>query len=222
MSVFDRPTVQLFGDTPYNRIVIEPGIGSEQIVRAAIAQIQSNLEQATAQVQEVWDARDQDFAEQFDRPYRQTIIPQVTLKNYYTGQKPSLVEAPLDRWPSITVYCGNHSPAPAQPDEFGVTSIPLFIEVLCETGPIAEADLHDTEGIEAEDKVFRIAERLASAVHISVTSDPTLGGVLTGPIQGPPTVISAPPYARKASKGAGDNHIFTGRQLQYPALKNIY
>lgn len=220
MMVFES-TVQPFGGA-FDRFAVEPGLGGEEIVRAALWQVKSHIEEKTAYVKSIWDERDEAFATEFEKPFRQTVLPTIAPRNYYTGQTPSLVEAPLEQWPSITIYAGQSTPAPAQPDQYDTMRIPLYVEVLCSFGPVKETELHAEQGIEAENAVWRICERLSSAVHLCIKTDPSLGGTLAGPIERPPEIVRSEPFARKADKGAGDFHIFAGRQLQYSTLKHTY
>lgn len=216
---FDRPGFVQFGGE-HDQFSIEPGLGTEEIQRAVITQIRAHLADEIAGLKDLWDARDRDYCAMIGAQFEPTIIPKVKDSNFYTGTKPSLVQAPLDRWPSITAFCGELVPAGDQPDHFGTLNIPIYVEVLCAAGPVEQEEIYNAKGIVTEEILDRMLSRLTDAVHLCIMRNPTLG-ILAGNLT-PPSLITSQPFARAEEKGTGTRYIFQGRQLSYSGQKNIY
>lgn len=205
------------------RLRMEPSIGDdgEFVQRAAIAQIKANLSQAVAYLENIWDQRDKEFAEVMGRKFQSITIDVPTSDNLYTGARPSLVESPVQFWPSITARCNNAKASQeGQLDQMDVIDLDLYIEILCKAGPVPQADLHALPGIEAEGAVDAQGNRLTSAVQGCISVDKTLGGVVQR-ISKPGTIKPSKPFARpERANGTGDYYIFYGKQLNYIVTKH--
>lgn len=205
-----------------NHIGLGLGIEHEQVQRAAKAQIMDFLPEVTKQLQGIWDQRDRNHAEITDTAFNKIKLPEVEKENFYTGLKPSLVEAPLFKWPSITVFCHNSKPSSFQADQYDTNDLSMGIWILCKIGPIKEENIHEDEGIKAEEELDSITQRLSDAVHICIKKDPCLGGVIAGNIEKPPVIDQEMPWSRKKEKGTGNIYIFQGKQMMYTVQKNSF
>lgn len=203
----------------------QPAIGTdEEIVQhAALLQIVNNLAKTVAYQEALCNARDQAWALSTGREYRQLHIEQPTPDNFYLGPRPSLVESPVDFWPSVTVRCNSSRSAPVneQLDDIDVSYADLFIEVLCKAGPVDQDELHERAGIEADGMVDAQVQRLTAAVQACISLDKSLGGVVMR-IDRPPTVKPSIPFSRPGTgpKGTGPYYVFQGKQLQYTVCKH--
>lgn len=203
----------------------QPAIGTdEEIVQhAALLQIFKNLKECVRYQEALWNARDLALAKEMGREYRQVHIEIPTPDNFYAGPRPSLVESPVDFWPSITVRCnsGRSAPVNEQLDEIDVTYVDLFIEVLCKAGPVNQDELHELAGIETDGMVDAQVQRLTASVQACIALDKTLGGVIMR-IDRPPTVKPSIPFSRPGTgpKGTGPYYVFQGKQLQYTIYKH--
>lgn len=196
------------------------GIEFEQIQRVTLAQIKKFLPEVTKKLQEKWDKKDADFAANANIPFKTVQIPQV--ENFFTGIKPSLLEAPIEMWPSITVYCHNAKASPFQPDQYDENLIPLFIDVLCTHGPIQQDVVHKKDGILAEQALDSQLQRLSDAVQICIKKDPTLGATITGPIEKPPTIITSLPWAKTEASSGSNVYIYQGKLHEYTVKKDSF
>lgn len=203
----------------------QPAIGTdEEIVQyAALLQIFNSLGKTVAYQEALWNARDLAWAQSMGREYKQVHIEMPSPDNFYLGPRPSLVESPVDFWPSITVRCnsGRSAPVNEQLDEIDVTYADLFIEILCKAGPVDQDELHERAGIETDGMVDAQVQRLTAAVQACIALDKTLGGVVMR-IDRPPTVKPSIPFSRPGTgpKGSGPYYVFQGKQLQYIVCKH--
>lgn len=149
-------------------------------------------------------------------------IRRVDPKNIYIGARPSLLQAPIDFWPSITIRCGDLRPARgAQGDQWDVFNCDLYIEVMCYGGPVDREHLHLQEGIDAEGSVNLQTHLLSGAVQMCIAQDRSLGGAIMA-IQDPPSIHPSFPTAvpGDSQERTGDYYIYQGRQHHYVITRN--
>lgn len=202
---------------------MEPAIGDdcEQVQRAAILQIKTNIAGAVSYIENLWEARDREFAKLMDNKFESVSIDIPRDDNFYTGARPSLVESPVDFWPSITARCNNARPSLEQLDQVDIIDADLYIEILCKAGPVPQKELQERAGIEAEGMVDAQAQRLTAAVQGCISLDKSLGAVVQR-IARPPTIRPSKPFARPESAGGtGDYYVFMGKQLNYIVSKHL-
>ena len=213
---------------PFGGEIQRPGIGTgleaEQVYRAAKWQVMTFLPETTEELQQLWNARDREYAELTEAPFTELRIPDVARTNFYTGARPSLVEEPfpLEKWTNVTFYCGNTKPNISQPDDWDTSDIELHVIVMCNSSQVLQENLHNKEGMEAVAEVDSKLQRLSDAVHSCIKRDPTLGNVLSGQIEKPPMTTTTFPWARSQEKGTGNFYVFQGKELKYIVQKNSF
>lgn len=204
---------------------MQPGIGPEEeiVQRAALLQIKNNLSEQVAHQEDIWAQRDRAFAEEMGAGYVPIQIEVPDPARFYAGARPSLIEAPIQFWPSITVRSNSSSASSDQLDEIDVSDVPLFIEILCKAGPVPQAKVHGTEGIRTDGIVDAQCQRLSSAVIGCIAQDKTLGGVVAS-ISRPGKIKSSTPFTRPGAtgQGNGDYYVFQGKQLEYVTTRFSY
>lgn len=212
MTTFDQDIQRRF--SPQG--AVDYGDAGEMVQRAAILQIKTNID-AQMEVQEnLWEQRDREYAQLMERAYVKTPLAPIEADNFYTGQRPSLVEAPLERWPNVTARCEEAQAFGQQADQYDTFSMSLFVEVLCAVGPGPDPNDPVNDDHDLEDQIDRQSHRLTAAVHCAIRLDPSLGGMIH-PIQNPPTITPSLLWTRKGDEapGSGDYYYFQGKQLKY-------
>jgi hypothetical protein len=200
------------------------GIESEQIQRAAKAQIMNYLPEITEQLQTVWEHRDKEYIEKIGGSYKRLVIPSVEKKHFFTGTKHiSVLKADLDLWPFVITYASDAKPYAIQEDQFDTYSVPLCVEIFCCNGPIEnETELHTERGWEIEQELDSMLQRLSDAVLMCIRKDPSLGGVV-GQIEKPNNATTSLPWSRKeAGTETGNYYIFQGKQFDFTVQKMTY
>src|SRR6202012_2071611 len=97
----------------------EYGTGAEQITRAALIQVQTQLPIQCPLIDNLWESRDRDWAALRGYPYAKTTATIPSHDSLYLGSQPSLVTgeaADFTRWPAITFRAGDKDPASDQHD----------------------------------------------------------------------------------------------------------
>lgn len=207
-----------------NHLGLGLGVESEQVQRAAKAQIINYIDEITEDLQKEWNRRDKNFYEVISGSYKEIPIPIVDKKNIFTGQHPvSQIFAPLNMWPRIEIYCQDASPYQFQEDNWDTFLTTLCIELFCKAGPVSQEDLHSRRGYELEQELDSITQRLTDIVHLCIRKDPTIGNVAAGEIEKPPSIKQSLPWSSKENTtDTGEYYIFQGKQIKYSVQKNSY
>lgn len=223
-SPFERS--EEFGTT-YDRDTML-GIGTEQVQRAAMIQIVELIGEVTATMQAIGDQRDATFQSRTGIHVPLITLPTIAAGNFFTGSHPSLVEAPIDLWPSICVYCRDGQASADQKDQYDSYDVKLYVEFLGISSAVSPTNVKSHEGVLAEDEVDRIVQRMGDVLVLCIDADRTLGNVLSGPIKNPPSFTQSAPFTRRGTKGqkvsdgTGDAYVFQGKQFTYTVQKDSY
>jgi hypothetical protein len=190
--------------------------GLEQVQRAAFLKLFDNLNDAIQAVQTNWDTSDSTLAAHTGRTYTPLVIEQIAPENFHEGHRPSLIKAPIDNYPNISIYGVRATPNPesALHDHKNVWNNLLFIEVMCKS---TSSDAEDPP--DAEEIVNRRLVRTCEAVHAVMDDNPTLGGVVTG-YEGDLSMSISDVFTRREQTHYGPVWYWQGARLEYVLRKD--
>lgn len=197
------------------------GTGAEQIARAALTQIMGNLDAVCDQLEVVWKTRDQDWSTIMKIPYRPTMITRP--QNYYLGAQPSLLlgdGARYDKWPAITVRCGQRKPTDdrGQSDHYDSYDVELIVEVMTLAGPYNVDPVEDRNSSDAIDRQY---QRLSDAVVACLDLDRSLAGNIM-PLQRPAVITPSLPWVKKQKDGRGLWFVYQAAELVWTCTSLAY
>ena len=206
------------------RTVDRPAIGwddsSELIQRAAALQIIDNLPAQITIQQTLWEARDQDWATDTNRPMASTTIKSVNPRSVYLGHRLDLQVAPNDTLPAITVRCLDSAPSEdrVQPDQYDSLELVLIVEVWVSSGPFDDPVANQSD----QDQIDRQLHRLTAAVRGCINADRSLGSTTMG-IQRPPRSRSSLPFVRKSdATNVGKKFLVQATELTYSVTSLVF
>ena len=180
--------------------------GTERLARQIAIHLHASLNAELALVQTQWDALDDDFIDRTGQARRTVTLEPVERRNIYLGHTPSLIEAPVDRYPNVSVmaYEAGHDEE-LQTDHYAAYTINVFAEVMCKS----EFD---------EQEVNARIQRTTDAVNRIVMADRTLGGLVTA-LHADPIVEFGDVILRKEDKGHGTSFMWQGARLEWAFRK---
>lgn len=192
-----------------NTLVDTVSVGLEQIQRAAFMQLFAKLNACLGTVQAAWETSDERFAQVTGREYVPTLLESVEPENFHDGSRPSLIGAPIEKYPNVSVMCYRGTPAPGtdQWDHQDIYRTNLVIETMVKAGPE-----------EGEEVCNRRAHRMVEAAHFALVSDKTLGGVISG-FDGTPTTSVSELFTRKERSHVGPHWFWQGGRLEFAVRK---
>lgn len=168
----------------------ESGFGTELIETEAIKILFDQLNTELIAVQERWETRDQEINQVIGvEPI--TVEQELVVEgNYYYGHTPSLIEAPIDKYPNICAIADNADQSEDVIDQFNNYSISLAIEIMCKS-------------LYNESEVNRRTNRTLEAVHNVMMRNQTLNGIVEG-FDTDPSVVLTDVFTR-SDHPQGDN-----------------
>lgn len=183
-----------------------PTIGLEMIARQGLIVLMETLNDELVTQEEIWKPRDEELAEKRGIDFAEITLEPVQPENFYPGHKPSLIEAPLDGYPNVTVEADAAGPSTSDLlDQAATYGVSLYVEFM-------------VKSVESEEEVSARAQRMLDAINVCMLSNRTLRGVVLE-IGDTPNVAVADVFVRKAETSYGDKWFWRGGRLEYAVEK---
>jgi hypothetical protein len=198
-------------------VLLAEELGMERFAREVLVLLAANLDTELDTQDAKWNTLDEELAIALGKEYIACASDKVLGENYVMGHKPSLIEAPIEKYPNIAVMSYESFPSSDQGDQyFGVTTS-LFVETMVIDGPYKEG-LPGQFSEFGEDLVNRKVQRMTEAINAIVAANRTLGGVAFE-IGTPPRVRISDCFRRKENTGSGADYYWQMARLEYTINK---
>ncbi len=143
----------------------------KQIGRAAVKTLFDNLNNKLDEMEPLWDQEDEDYWLSVNKGVPDWSMPPVKDENFHEGASPPYINAPIDNFPSVYVFCHQGSPTSSSDDTGELYAFTLDIELMANSGAFTgEFD----ENL-AEQAAMRL-NRLQEATTLVMLEDRRLGG----------------------------------------------
>lgn len=187
-------------------ITAQPTLGLEEIQRAAFKVLFANLNDRLTQINQYMATSDEEMATLLGQVYEPTTVEAVAPTNFYEGHRPSLVKAPIDKYPNCSIWAVRVTPAPenAVLDQISVHRTLLFMEVMVKS-------MNESE-------VNRRLLRTVEASTACLLDHPTLNGLVQEQ-DGDPTVNVSDVFVRKENTSYGPEWLWQGARVEYAIRK---
>lgn len=188
-------------------ILGSPTVGIEQLQRALFFTIFDKLNNALSQVEAFMAISDQEVAERTQRQFFPTALEHVTPENFYEGHRPSLIKAPIERYPNVSVIGTRAAPSPdnAALDQMTSYTHSLVVEAMVKSEV-------------SEEEVSRRVNRTLEAINLCVFGDQSLQGTVTG-LDNAPTLMISDVFTRKERTSYGPHWFWQGARISYAVRK---
>jgi hypothetical protein len=182
--------------------------GLEQAQRAAFLLLFDHLNSAITFVEGNWTTSDQTFASQIGISYVPLVIERIQNANFYEGHRPSLITAPIEKYPNVCVWGVRSTPSEESiaSDNVDIWNNLLFVEIMCKS-------------VADENEVNKRTIRTAEAIHLVMISNPTLSGVVTG-LNGDMNINMSDVFLRRENTSYGNTWFWQGARLEYVVRKD--
>jgi hypothetical protein len=194
-----------------NRGLLEDQIGFETIGRAARLVLAQGVNEQIVKQSDRWGMEDLALqAMGMDPGVGQVDIDEVPIGHIHEGPHQSILLAPPEAFPCISVMAYVSVPSGEQFDQIDQSDITLFVETYCLAGPVPDGSDTAYETI-----VHRRIQRTTEAVHATLKSSPSLLGT-THPMSLPPRGgIGNASWLSRGDGGTGPRYLRHGSRLQY-------
>lgn len=182
------------------------GVAHERIGKAAFRQLVLGVNDQIAIVEAEWTTDDSDLATLLGRPFGPITVERIAKANMHYGHIPSLVEAPIGKYPNLAVFAYDSKTAPGWADQEEAENITFYVEVMCKS----ETD---------EETVNARISRTVDAVDRTLMVDQTLGGVCLKVFGQTKTISDV--FKRSEVKGRGSDFWWQGARLEYQVQRPV-
>lgn len=183
-------------------------IGLEEVQRAALVRLFRFLNVAINERALMKVAEDQALADFLGREYVPVELEEIKPENFYEGHRPSLIRAPIEKYPNISIWAvrGSAHPESALSDHTDIYNVLLYIEIMCKS-------------IDDEGTVNKRIVRTAEAVNAVMVQDKTLGNAVTG-FDDDVSPSLSDVFTRKEKTTYGAEWYWQGARLEYVVRKD--
>lgn len=190
-----------------NTLLRSPTIGLESIQRECLIVLLQTLNDELPHQDEIWAPLDEELANLRGLDYEPVVLEEVAPQNFYPGHRPSLIEAPVDGYPNVSVHA-DHAAQAEDSDQYDQTETwrdRIFVELMVksETG---------------EEEVNARVQRMADAVNVCMLSNPTLRGIVNQ-MEGLQEIQIGTVFPRNAETSYGKEWFWQGARLEYAVKK---
>jgi hypothetical protein len=183
-----------------------PNIGLGQLKREAFLVLLQTLGEAIEQQNEYWIPFDEELAVLRGIDYQPLDIELVLPENFYLGHNPSLIEAPVEKYPNVAVDADRAGSALADDlDQAQMYGVSMYIEFMVKSNV-------------SEEEVSARADRMLDAINICMMSNRTLRGS-THELGDTPTVQLSDVFVRKGDTSYGKRWFWRGGRMEYEVTK---
>lgn len=192
-------------------LLLDKSIGAEELQLAIYTELFQNINAYLATEQTTGQVRDGALASLNGR----VLVP-VTLElfdpaNMHYGHRPSMIEAPVESYPSFAVACYSATAegSSSQNDEVDIFNLRCAVECIVKSGPFGPDDAVG----DGEDIVDRRIKRTAEAIHSVIGDSESPGGKFL-PADLPPTVNWGDIFARDGNSD-NERYYWQGVRMEY-------
>lgn len=192
----------------------------ELVQRNALVVLYEGLNNMIASLNPTWAAEDDALMAALGRGNATWTVEQIANENFYPGTIPSLINAPIEKYPNVCVVCYTATPPESQDDTGELYNHVMAVEIMVKSGtfdPPGEEDL--TAGLPYEQEVNSRIHKTLDAAHLTLLADKTLNNTI--PALPAPQVTVGDLFIRRVQKGQGARYYWQGGSLIYNLDKYV-
>jgi hypothetical protein len=177
-------------------------ISMELVGKQGVVYLRDKLNDAIDELNDWWRAMDESM----------DIVPvraeHIERDNFYYGHRPSLIEAPVDRYPNCSVLAYNARPGAenSSQDQQLVYDVTMYIELM-------------VRSLDNEEECNARAQRTLDATHSCMLNLGAIGGLWIS--SAAPVVTITDVFVRPEVKGHGPRWLWQGVRMDYTLQRYI-
>jgi hypothetical protein len=189
----------------------------ERIQREALTILFDGLNDKINVMQPTWVAEDESLLYALGRGNSGWTVEEVPDENFYPGTIPSLIKAPVEKYPNVCVICYRGVPRNSLDDTAELYMNVMAVEIMTKSGFYDPNDVADT--IFHEQEVNSRIQKTLDAAHLTLLGNRTLNQVV--PEIPAPNVSVGDIFVRTERDGAGNKWLWQGGSLEYNLDKYV-
>lgn|SRR5574342_622580 len=184
-------------------------LGTEAIQRAAVVVLFDHLNDKIAVMNETWAIEDDIYWAALNRGNEEWFVESFDDKNFYAGTIPSLINAPIEKYPNLCAICYIANPPGSTDDTGEFYNDLLAIEVM-------------VKSINSEEEVNSRIQKTLDAIHLTFMDsheNRTLNNTIL-PLNAPRQTIGDV-FIRREKTSVGEKWFWQGGVLEYTLQKYV-
>lgn len=190
----------------------------ELIQRKALIVLFDGLNNMISSMNSTWQTEDNALLAALGRGTSTWTVETVANENFYPGTIPSLIDAPIDKYPNVCTVCYRGDPKISEDDTGENYTDTLAIEIMVKSGTF-DPDANLTGGLYYEQEVNSRIQKTLDAAHLTILADRTLGNTI--PALPAPTATIGDIFTRRTERGRGERWYWQGGSLTYQLDKYV-
>jgi hypothetical protein len=190
-------------------------ISTEAIQRRALTILNSELNSKIDSLSAAWTAADDQFYADLGRTSPGFTVEHIDANNMYAGTVPSLINAPVERYPNLCTIAYIADPKRSNDDWGDNYTIALNVEVMVKSDNFGD-DLSHL----GEEQVNSRIQKTLEAVHEVIMDHRSLNNLVEG-ISAAPRQTIGEVFIRRVENSRGDRWMWQGGVLAYSVDKYV-
>lgn len=190
----------------------------ELVQREALIVLFDGLNDMITSMDSTWSSEDDALLSALGRGAATWTVEQIPNENFYPGTIPSLINAPIDKYPNVCVVCYRGDPKVSSDDLGENYTHTLAVEIMVKSGSF-DSDVNLSEGIFYEQEVNSRIQKTLDAAHLTLLANRHLNNTI--PELPAPTVTIGDLFVRREEGGKGPRWYWQGGTLEYELDKYV-
>ena len=191
----------------------------ELVQRQALLVLFDGLNDMITTMNPTWQAEDDALLAALGRGNATWTVEQIANENFYPGTIPSLINAPIEKYPNVCVICYRGDPKTSSDDLGENYTHTLVVEIMCRSGQFDSYGDDLSGGIFYEQEVNSRIQKTLDAAHLTLLNNRRLNNSI--PELPAPRVSVGDLFIRRLEKGQGPRWYWQGGSLEYNLDKYV-
>lgn len=198
-------------------LVATTTLGLERLGRECLVVLMSGMDAELERQQTDWAGLDEDLAGFREVDYVPITLEQIAPQDFHLGHRPSLINAPIERYPNISTMAYRSTESPFNTlDHIDSSMLTLMVEAMVKAEPQDQSGNVEIE-LEAQDLCNRRIQRLTDGIVTCLLQNKTLNGMV--PEIGTPRVVITDVFTRRDKTSHGQKWFWQGSRVEFPIQK---
>ncbi len=193
-------------------------LSMELVQRQALMVLFDGLNNMISSMNATWAAEDDALMSHLGRGDATWTVEQIANENFYPGTIPSLINAPIEKYPNVCVVCYTADPKHSSDDLGENYTHVMAVEIMVKSGTF-DANENLTGGLFEEQQVNSRIHKTLDAAHLTLLANRHLNNTI--PELPAPRVTVGDLFVRRQEKGQGDRWYWQGGSLIYDLDKYV-
>jgi hypothetical protein len=189
----------------------------ESIQREALITLFNGLNNKINDLYITWQNEDDELLNTLGRGNSTWTVEEINEDNFYPGTIPSLINAPIEKYPNCGVICYQAIPKSSSDDTGENYTNVLAIEIMVKSGPYNSDEIG--ERLYHEQQSNSRIQKTLDAAHLTILDNRTLSNTI--PDLPAPRVSVGDIFIRREEAGKGPKWCWQGGSLEYNLDKYI-